>query len=146
MKISTKQAAITAAGLALATGILAGCSNGATTPSGAGSTSGTTAAKVGLLLPDTLSPRYESADKPYFEAKLKELDPNATVLYANANADASKQLQQAESMISQGVKVLVISSVDGEAAASIVVEAQAKNIPVIAYDRLIDSPKLDYYI
>jgi D-xylose transport system substrate-binding protein len=44
------------------------------------------------------------------------------------------------------VSVLVLDAVDGEAAASIVNEAVAQNVPVIAYDRLIDSPDLAYYI
>src|SRR3954463_12822665 len=66
-----------------------------------------TAPKVGLLLPDSVTSRYEAADKPYFEAKLRELNPRATVLYANADGDAAKQLQQAESMLTQGINVLV---------------------------------------
>jgi D-xylose transport system substrate-binding protein len=82
------------------------------------------APKVGLLLPDSVTSRYEAADKPYFEAKLHELSPKATVLYANADGDAGKQLQQAESMLTQGINVLVLDPYDGAAAASIVTEAR----------------------
>jgi D-xylose transport system substrate-binding protein len=49
-------------------------------------------------------------------------------------------------MLTQGVKVLVLDPFDGEAAASIVQQAKAKKVPVISYDRLIDSPDLSYYI
>src|SRR3954470_1297847 len=63
-------------------------------------------AKIGLLLPDSVTSRYESADRPYFEARIAELCPDCQVLYANADGDAGKQQQQAESMLTQGVSVL----------------------------------------
>ena len=102
--------------------------------------------KVGLLLPETAVARYESKDKPYFEAKLKQICPDCTLVYANANADAGKQQDQANSMLTQGVKVLVVDPVDGKAAASIVNSAAAVQTPVVAYDRMIDSPELSYLI
>jgi D-xylose transport system substrate-binding protein len=68
------------------------------------------------------------------------------VLYANADGDAAKQQQQAESMLTQGVAVLVLDPFDGKAAASIVAQAKAQGVPVISYDRLIDSPDSAYYI
>ncbi len=93
-----------------------------------------------------MTARYESADKPYFVAKIKDLCSGCKVLYANADGDAAKQQQQAESMLTQGVKVLVLDPFDGEAAAAIVAEAKAKKVPVISYDRLINSADLNYYI
>lgn len=144
MRITTKRAAVTAATLLLAVGSLSACSNGAETKST--STGNASAAKIGLLLPDSVTPRYASADRPDFTKKINELCPGCSVLYANADADAAKQQQQAESMLTQGVKVLVVDAQDGEAAASIVAEAKAQNVPVISYDRLIDSPDLSYYV
>ena len=145
MKIATLRAVAVTAALLLTAGTLAGCANGsATTP---GTPSGNTSnAKIGLLLPDSVTARYESADKPYFEAKVKELCPNCSVLYANADGDAAKQQQQAESMLTQGATVLVLDPFDGEAAAAIVASAKAKKVPVISYDRLINSADLSYYI
>lgn len=143
MKIATKRAVIASAAILLTATALTACSNG----SGDSNDTGNAAnAQIGLLLPDSVTARYESADKPYFEAKVKSLCPDCKVLYANADGDASKQQQQAESMLTQGVKVLVLDPFDGEAAASIVGEAKAKNIPVISYDRLINSKDLNYYI
>jgi D-xylose transport system substrate-binding protein len=49
-------------------------------------------------------------------------------------------------MLSQGISVLVLDAVDGEAAVSIVNAALAQRVPVIAYDRLIDSSRLSYYV
>jgi D-xylose transport system substrate-binding protein len=145
MKIAIKRAVVVAATLLLTAGTLAACSS---TPSGGSSdsASGNATAKIGLLLPDSVTARYASADKPLFEAKAKELCPKCTVLYANADGDASKQQQQAESMLTQGVKVLVLDPFDGVAAQSIVAEAQAKKVPVISYDRLIAGGKSNLYI
>jgi D-xylose transport system substrate-binding protein len=123
---------------------LAACTN-AVNPGSAPSVDPKTA-KIGLLLPDSVTARYENADKPYFEAELKALCPGCKLLYANADGDASKQQQQAESMLAQGVSVLVLDPFDSKAAASIAVEAEAKGISVISYDRLVDSEHLDYYI
>jgi D-xylose transport system substrate-binding protein len=140
-----------ALGIAAALSLTA-CGSGSNTPTAtaAGNNDGTTAAsqayKIGLLLPETLVPRYEGKDKPYFEAKLKELCPDCEMLYANADADAAKQKQQADSMLTQGVDVLVVDPLDGVAAASIVAAAKAANVPVVAYDRLIKSPDLSFVI
>ena len=49
-------------------------------------------------------------------------------------------------MLTQGVNVLVVDPYDGVAAASIVEAAAAQNVPVVAYDRLIQSDKLTYNI
>jgi D-xylose transport system substrate-binding protein len=49
-------------------------------------------------------------------------------------------------MLTQGVSVLVLDPYDGKAAASIVGLATSRGVPVISYDRLIDSPDLAYYI
>lgn len=102
--------------------------------------------KVGLLLPETAVARYDGKDRPYFEAKLKEICPDCELLYANANSDAGKQNDQANSMLTQGVKVLVVDPWDGKAAASIVNAAEQVGVPVVAYDRLIASDDVDYVI
>ena len=103
--------------------------------------------KIALLLPESQTARYEAADRPFFEAKLKELCPEVEIVYSNASQVAADQQQQAEAAIAKGVKVMVLDPVDGDSAGVIVKNAKAKNIPVISYDRLIkggSSP--DYYI
>jgi len=101
--------------------------------------------KIGLLLPESKTTRYESFDRPYIEAKLKELCPKCQVLYQNADQDPAKQQSQAESMLTQGVKVLILDAVDAKAAGGIVTNAQAQNVPVVAYDRLAEGP-VSYYV
>ena len=103
--------------------------------------------KIALLLPEATTARYDSKDKPFFEAKLKALCPDCTLIYSNAKQDATLQQTQAEAAITNGAAVLVLDPVDGAAAAAIVTKAKAKNIPVISYDRLIlNTADLNYYL
>ena len=77
-------------------------------------------------MPDIASTRYELLDAPLFKAKVKELCAGCEVLYQNADADAAKQQQQANSMLAQGVKAIVLDPVDSAAAASIVRPRRAR--------------------
>jgi D-xylose transport system substrate-binding protein len=123
--------------------VLTGCSGGGTTTSTSGST---TKLKIALLLPETKTARYETQDRPLFEAKVKALDPNIEILYSNANQDAAQQQSQADAALTNGANVLVLDPVDSASAASIVAKAAAKKVPVISYDRLILKANVDYYV
>lgn len=125
---------------------LASASCGAAADAGGSGGSGGGNAKIAFLMPDIASTRYELFDAPLFTAKMKELCAGCTVLYQNAAADPAKQQQQANSVLAQGVKAIVIDPVDSAAAASIVQTAQAQGVPVIAYDRPIPDKKADYYV
>ncbi len=103
-------------------------------------------AKVAFLMPDEGSTRYEQHDRPGFVREMKILCPHCTVLYQNADADASRQQQQFNSVISQGAKAIVLDPVDSTAAASLVKQAQSQGIKVIAYDRPIPSAQASYYV
>lgn len=100
---------------------------------------------IALLLPDAKTARYETFDRPLFEAKVAELG-DYDVLYSNADGDATKQQQQAESALAAGADVLVLDAFDTQAAVSIVLSANAQGVPVISYDRLIAGGELAYYI
>jgi D-xylose transport system substrate-binding protein len=101
--------------------------------------------KIGLLLPEDKTARYEALDKPLLEKNIKAGCPKCELLYQNAQQDASKQLTQADSLLSQGVKVLILDPVDAKAAGAIVEKAKAQKVAVIAYDRFASGP-LDYFI
>ncbi|MCU1424239.1 MAG: transporter substrate-binding protein [Microbacteriaceae bacterium] len=101
---------------------------------------------IAFLMPDLASTRYEQQDKPLFEAEIADLCPECKVLYSNADASAATQQEQANSAIAQGVDAIVIDAVDSTAAASIVVAANAAEIPIIAYDRPIPDQQADYYV
>lgn len=126
-------------GAAVALMVAAGCSSATSQGAGDG-------VKIGFLMPDIASTRYEVYDAPLFKAKMAQLCNTCEVLYQNAGADAAKQQQQANSMLAQGVKVIVIDPVDSAAAATIVKSAQAQNVTVIAYDRPIPGARPDYYV
>jgi D-xylose transport system substrate-binding protein len=128
---------------------LAACGDDDNDSSSGGSattSSGGAGGKIAFLLPESKTARYETQDRPLFEAKVKALCSNCEVVYSNADQDASKQQQQAEAALAEGVKVMVLDPVDGAAAASIVAAANAKKIPVISYDRLLLNSKPDYYV
>jgi D-xylose transport system substrate-binding protein len=138
-----KAAVLAAAALALP---LAACSSGKTSASSSGSPGGISGAKIAFLMPDEASTRYEQHDAPGFKAALAKLCPSCTPLYNNATADAAKQQQQFNAAMSQGVKAIVIDPVDSTAAVSLVAQAQAKGIKVIAYDRPIPNSKVNFYV
>lgn len=133
---------------ALAFGLAACGGDDEGTGGGTGTTGGgaSEAKTIALLLPESKTTRYDQQDKPLFEAKLKELCPDCTLSYQNADQDAAKQQTQAEAEIAKGVDVLVLDPVDGKAAAPIVAKAKAANIPVISYDRLILGGAPDLYV
>jgi D-xylose transport system substrate-binding protein len=99
---------------------------------------------IALLLPESKTTRYESFDRPLFEKKVEELCADCSVNYLNADQDASKQQQQAQSALTDGAAVLVLDPVDGKAAAGVVKSAQASDVPVVAYDRFVEGA--DYYL
>jgi D-xylose transport system substrate-binding protein len=102
---------------------------------------------IALLLPSVDAARYEAADRPAFEAKLKELCPNVKYTYNNAAGDSATQQQQAEAAITNGAKVLVLDPQDGDAGGKIAIDAAAKGVKVISYDRLLKGGSTpDYYI
>lgn len=113
---------------------------------GCGGSSGGGGPKIALLLPENETPRYESDDKPDFEKAVEEKCEDCEVLYSNAGGDASKQQSQAEAALTQGAEVLVVDPMDAKSAAAIAEKAQAQNVPVVSYDRLIENGEVDAYI
>ena len=148
-------------GLLLLTMILASCgsansgsssssssSSGTTTSSGSSAaTNGKGCTKVGVLLPETAtSARWDGQDRPDLIADIKAAIPGATVDYSNAQGDAATQQNQADQALTKGDCILVVAPSDSAAAAAIVTKAKASNVPVIAYDRIIQSKDLSYYV
>jgi D-xylose transport system substrate-binding protein len=126
--------------------ILAACGSG-----GGGTTTGNTGPKgckkIGVLLPESdSSDRWESKDHPLLQQDITTSLPGATVDYYNAGNDATKQQTQAETALTKGDCILVVAPQDASASAAIVAKAKSSNVPVIAYDRLIQSSDLAYYV
>ncbi|MFI6493994.1 substrate-binding domain-containing protein [Streptomyces sp. NPDC050564] len=138
MKTFVRDAAIamTAASTAVA---LAACGSGAGNDPREGNTP-----RIGLLLPDAITARWETQDRPLLEKKIKELCHDCTVEHANAKGDVATQQEQMDSLITRGVEAIVLVAVDARSLASTVRKAHAADIPVIAYDRLAEGPISGY--
>jgi D-xylose transport system substrate-binding protein len=98
-----------------------------------------------VILPETASSaRWEGFDRPMIQAAMQAegLDPDIQ----NAQGDVQKFSTLADGMISQGVKVLVIGSINSEVGSSVAAKAKARGIPVIDYDRLNLGGTSDYYV
>jgi len=98
---------------------------------------------VGVAMPTQSLQRWNEDGanmKKILEGKGYKVD----LQYAENNV--SVQISQLENMITKGVKVMIIASIDGSALSDVLAKAAEAKIPVIAYDRLIrQSPHVDYY-
>ena len=99
--------------------------------------------QVAFLLSTLQEERYQK-DVKYFEARAQEL--GLSVVTLAADNDNAKQIAQVEDVLTQGAKVLVIQPTDSQAASSYVRIAHEHGAKVVAYDRAIVSPDLDYYV
>jgi len=121
-------------------------SGGGGSPTGGNDGRGCT--KVGVLLPvGAPSERWEKTDRPSLTQDIEgALSPNGQVDYDNAQGNSATQLAQAEADLARGDCILVVGAYDSTQAASIVAKAHARHVSVIAYDRIILSKDLDYYV
>ncbi|MBA3633467.1 MAG: substrate-binding domain-containing protein [Acidobacteria bacterium] len=99
--------------------------------------------KIGFAM-DTLKEERWVRDKEAFEARCKELNVECVVTVADNKSD--KQANDVDNLLTQNVDVLVIAPHDATQAASMVEKAKAQGVPVISYDRLINSDKIDLYV
>lgn len=99
--------------------------------------------KIGFAM-DTVKEERWQRDQDAFKAHCVKMNVECVVTVANNNAD--RQANDVENLLTQGVDVLVIAPHDATQAASMVDKAKAQGVPVISYDRLINSDKLDLYI
>ena len=102
------------------------------------------AAKIGVSMPTQSLQRWNQ-DGSNMKAMLEQAGHTVDLQYAGDN-DIPTQVNQIENMIAAGNEVIVIASIDGSALTEVLKGAKEKNIPVIAYDRLImNSDAVSYY-
>jgi ribose transport system substrate-binding protein len=75
-------------------------------------------------------------NKKYAEADLPDVD----LIVTNGENNASKQVSDVESLIAQGVKVLILSPVTADALTPVVKQAMDAGIPVLTLDRKVNTP------
>ncbi|MCQ2595963.1 MAG: sugar-binding protein [Treponemataceae bacterium] len=99
--------------------------------------------KVGVSMPTKDLQRWNQ-DGANMKAELEKAGYDVDLQYANN--DIATQVSQIENMITGNCGVLVIAAIDGSALKNTLDGARKKNIPVIAYDRLImNSKAVTYY-
>jgi D-xylose transport system substrate-binding protein len=158
-------------GVAAALSLTACGSNSSSTPSagGSGGSGGVTAAcklddppksgasmpkpvdlgkasgKVGVILPDTTSStRYTEYDAPLLTKALKAAGITPDV--QNAQGDKNRFASIAQGMIGEGVKVLIIDSIDAPSGAGVEKAAEQAGVKVIDYDRVNLGGSAPYYV
>lgn len=100
--------------------------------------------QVGIVLPTKDEPRWLQ-DQAQFESILGDAGFTNQVLFSQGSSATEKT--NVETLVSQGIDVLIICAQDGAAAAAAVEAAKAEGVTVIAYDRLITgTDAVDYYV
>jgi D-xylose transport system substrate-binding protein len=116
------------------------------TSSGKNSKKAQTDNLVAFLLPENVTVRWESNDKPLFTRTLRRLVPDVQIDVLNARNDPARQQSQAEAELTKGAKVIVAAPIDQKAFATAVRRAAQQRVPVVAYDRLIRDAQLAAYV
>ena len=141
MKRNTMRMLATAGAATLALGLTA-CSG----DSGSGDGEGSDASdiSVGVVMPNETYERWVQ-DGNAVKDQLEESGYTVDLQYAAD--DIPTQQEQIEQMITNGVKILIVASIDGTALANQLQGAADEGIPVIAYDRLLtDTEAVDFYV
>jgi len=99
--------------------------------------------KVGLSFSDFATERWKN-EEVLMRGLLEGL--GYEVLSQEANHDVKLQNDQIDTMVSQGAKALIVIAEDGDAAVTAVDKAADAGVIVLAYDRLIKSPKIAAYL
>ena len=68
----------------------------------------------------------------------------ARYLSADAQSSSEKQISDIEGLMARGAEVLIVLAHDADAIAPAMAMARAEGVPILAYDRLIDSPGVFY--
>ena len=111
-----------------------------------GNSGGDTESKlIGVSMP------LSDTGKRWFKdgASMKKIfeEKGYTVDLEFAENDIDKQVAQLDDMINHGAKCIVVSAIDSTKLLDVLAKAKEKNIPVIAYERLLlDTDAVSYYV
>ncbi|MFL6025132.1 MAG: substrate-binding domain-containing protein [Marmoricola sp.] len=138
-----RRVAVTGAAAVIAVSALAGCGSSSDNKKDNGSSS--SGVQVGVILPDTTSStRYELYDKPLLQKAFDDAGIKSDI--QNAQGDKAKFASIAQSMIGEGVKVLIIDSIDAASGAGVEKQADDAGVKVIDYDRVNLGGTAGYYV
>jgi len=123
---------------------LAACSGGGRADTSSTGSTNNKGALVGVAMPTKVSARW-IADGAAVQKDLEKAGYKVDLEYANN--DIPTQVQQINTMITKGAKVLIIASIDGGSLTDQLDAAAKAGIKVISYDRLLTGDKnVDYYV
>ena len=97
---------------------------------------------VGVSWNNFQQPRWAAHDKPNIQQTVEA--GGGKYIDADANLSNEQQLTDVDTLISKGANVLILLAQDQNAILPAVAKAKAANIPIIAYDRLIEDPSILY--
>jgi putative multiple sugar transport system substrate-binding protein len=116
----------------------------ATTEAAAEAPAADGAPQVGIVLPTKDEPRWIQ-DEARFNELLGTAGVPVEILFSQG--DSAKEKANVESLLTKGIKVLILTPQDGAAAAAAAEAARDAGVKVIAYDRLIlGTDAVDYYV
>lgn len=99
--------------------------------------------QVGIVLPTKDEPRWVQDETRFMDA----LKGQANVEILFSQGDSGKEKQNVETLLTKGIKVLIICPQDGSAAGAAAEAAKKEGVTVISYDRLITgTTAVDYYV
>ncbi len=98
---------------------------------------------VGIAMPTQSLERW-NRDGAYLDEQFKAAGYNTIVTYSDNKNE--QQVNDIQNMLSQGVDLLIIAAIDGNGLNTVMNDAGAAGIPVIAYDRLIMNDNSSYYV
>lgn len=88
-------------------------------------------------------------DDNFMSSVRRELETNAKdkaeLIINDSQNDQAKQLEQIDTMIAKGVKVLAINLVDPKAATTVIEKARVAELPVIFFNKEPDKAAMDSY-
>ncbi|WP_342979689.1 MULTISPECIES: substrate-binding domain-containing protein [unclassified Ruminococcus] len=99
--------------------------------------------KIGISMPTQSLERW-NRDGSYLQKQFEDAGYEVELTYSDNETD--RQVNDIQNLISDGVNLLVVAAIDGEALNTVMDEAADAGIPVISYDRLIKSDAVSYYI
>ena len=104
---------------------------------------GAAGGKIGISMPTQSLERW-NRDGSYLQKQFEDAGYEVELTYSDNETD--RQVNDIQNLISDGVNLLVVAAIDGEALNTVMDEAADAGIPVISYDRLLmNSDAVSYY-
>ena len=99
--------------------------------------------KIGISMPTQSLERW-NRDGAYLDEQFKAAGYETILTYSDN--DSARQVNDIQNMLADGVDLLIVAAIDGEALNTAMDEAATAGVPVIAYDRLIMNDAVSYYV